>query len=415
MGRPSRFWMPHAPRILDLHLRWRIAIVLFIAAFYHQQHLFLVSRQSLAAKYSSTQFDVNHSGLQSSLNRRDDANYAFQDELIANRDAWTTLGEGWEGKVFAYKGWVIKTFTPGQSPFRNCAPGTEGEKWPTEIAASLRFGGYSHDLGSGRDAFDQSINTTLDGFLPVKAYFKASTPPRQVPEWHLVTPLLSGGNLNTLARTISLERKYTTAREIDVHHRPTLERLFDNLQRLHEAGYCHDDIKPANIFVAGDRKWLLGDLGNVRHITHEYHSSRLWADNGQLEDCRANDAIRTLKSYLQFVRMAADDKPCFDERTFGGNEPLSRLFWQASTNAPKMSAAQLRNLSFVEHPRKARQVETSRVSASRSYALSSMLSSQWALGRAVDHAVETRMGEKLIRWWAMTGILGVPNKESCGF
>jgi hypothetical protein len=156
--------MPHAPRIPYLHLRWRIAIVLFIAAFYHQQHLFLVSRQSLAAKYSSAQCDVDHGGLQPSLNRRDEV-IAFQDELIANRDAWTTLGEGWEGKVFAYEGSVIKTLTPGQSSFRNCAPGTEGGKWPTEFAASLRFGGYNHDLDNGRDAFDQSINTTLDGFL----------------------------------------------------------------------------------------------------------------------------------------------------------------------------------------------------------------------------------------------------------
>jgi hypothetical protein len=414
MGGSSRLQMPHAPSRFYL-FRWRLSLLLFLAAFYHEQHHFFASRQSLAAKYSPTHFDVDRSGVQPSLNRRDEDRYAFQDELIANRNTWTVLGEGWEGKVFAYKNSVIKTFTPGRSPFRNCAPGAEGEKWPTEIAASLRFGGYSQDVGSGHNALAYGANTTLDGFLTVKAYFRASASPSKAPEWHLVTPLLRDGNINTLARKILLEQKQKTAREIDTHYRPTFERLLGNMQRLHEARYCHDDIKPSNIFIAKDSEWLLGDLGNVRHTSHEYHSSRLWTDNDQLEDCRANDAMRTLKSYLQFIRIAADDKSYFDEQFFEGKEPLSRLFWQASNDAPNMSAAQLRNLSFVQPPGKLWKTDMSNISVSRSHALPSVLSNRWALGRAVDHAVETRMGEKLVRWWAMAGILGVPNNESCGF
>jgi hypothetical protein len=404
--------MSHAPRTLYLS-RWRISIILFIAAFYHQQHLYFASRQSLAAKYSPTQFVVDRNGEQPILNRRDEDDSAFEDELVANRDAWTVLGEGWEGKVFAYKGSVIKTFTPGRSPFRNCAPGAEDEKWPTEIAASLRFGGQ--DTDNGHTAHDDGASTTLDGFLPVKTYFKASTPASQTPEWHLVTPLVKDGNLDTLARKVSLERKMKTAREIDTHYRPVFERLLGNVQYLHEAGYCHDDIKPSNVFIADDSKWLLGDLGNVRHTTHKYHSSRLWIDNGQLEDCRANDAMRTLKSYLQFIRMAANDESYFDEEFFEGKEPLSRLFWQASNDAPKMSAAQLRNLSFVQHPARPRQAEMGSISVSQSRALPNVLSNRWALGKAVDRALATRMGEKLVRWWAMAGILGVPNSASCGF
>jgi hypothetical protein len=414
MGRSFRLWMPHAPRILYL-FRWCIFLLLFLAAFYHQQYHFFASRQSLAAKYSPTQFDADRSGVQLSLNRRDEDNSAFQIELIANRDTWTVLGEGWEGKVFAYKDSVIKTFTPGRSPFRNCAPGAEGGKWPTEIAASLRFGGYSQDVGSGHNALDYGANTTLNGFLTVKAYFRASASPSKAREWHLVTPLLRDGNINTLARKISLERKKKTARDIDTHYRPTFERLLSNVQRLHESGYCHDDIKPSNIFIADDSKWLLGDLGNVRHTSHEYHSSRLWTDNDQLEDCRANDAMRTLKSYLQFIRMATNDKSYFDEQFFDGEEPLSRLFWQASNNAPNMSTAQLRSLSSVQHPGKVRQAEMSKISVSRSRALPSVLSNRWALGKAVDRALATRMGEKLMRWWAMAGILGLPSNESCGF
>jgi len=257
--------MLYIPRSL-CSLRSRLAFVLFVTAFCHQQHLFFVSRQSLAAKYSATEFEVARLELHPRFERPDDEDAEFQDDLIANREYWTVLDEGWEGKVFAYKDSVIKTFMPGRSPFRNCASGATNEKWPTEIAASLRFGGFDQEVSNG-----DAGNTTFDGFLPVRAYFKAPLSSARVPEWHLVTPLVEDGSLRDLAKRLSREATGTSVREIDEHYRPAFERLLQNLQTLHEAGYCHDDIKPANIFIQDDTNWLLGDLGNVRHVSHAYH------------------------------------------------------------------------------------------------------------------------------------------------
>jgi serine/threonine protein kinase len=315
--------------------------------------------------------------------------------------------------VFAYKNSVIKTFRPGRSPFRNCASGAKSEKWPTEIAASLRFGGSDHAFNAYSAV--RNGNTTFKGFLPVKAYFKTSHSPTDTPKWHLVTPLLRGGNLNHLAKRLSRDTDGQSSREIDIHYRPAFEDLLSNMQRLHDANYCHDDIKPANIFVADDTSWLLGDLGNLRHLGHPYHSSRLWLDNKQLPDCRANDAMRMLKSYLQFVKNAAQYQTQFEVEFFQGTEPLSRLFWTASANAARMSAAKLRTLSQMEYPERAPLLRTieQQFQARRTY--SDMLVKPSKLRKAVDGALETRMGEKLARWWAMAGIFGVPDNEACGF
>ncbi|KAH4000512.1 hypothetical protein HBI70_121880 [Parastagonospora nodorum] len=396
--------MPYISRSL-YSLRSRLAFVLLVTAFCHQQHLFFVSRQSLAAKYSATEFEVARPELHPRFERPDDEDAEFQDDLIANRDDWTVLGEGWEGKVFAYKDSVIKTFTPGRSPFRNCASGATNERWPTEIAASLRFGGFDQEVNNG-----DAGNTTFEGFLPVRAYFKAALSPAEDPEWHLVTPLVEDGNLKDLAKRLSREVEDNSVREIDAHYRPAFERLLQNLQTLHEARYCHDDIKPANIFIQEDTNWLLGDLGNVRHISHAYHSSRLWQDNNQLKDCRANDIMRALKSYLQFIRAASPNQQQFDVDFLERREPLSRLFWTASAGAPKMSAAKLQHLSAVEYPHRApvpqSDEQTSEILK---------LFRHWSLRKAVDHALETRIGEKLARWWGIVSIFGVPENKTCGF
>ncbi|KAF1915602.1 hypothetical protein BDU57DRAFT_518654 [Ampelomyces quisqualis] len=409
MGRHFLLSVSHSSRAA-FHLRWRIALVLLVTAFCHQQYLFLVSRQSLAAKYSPTTFDAGHNELQPKFSRPDDDDSDFQDEIIANREAWRILSHGWEGKVFAYKDSVIKTFTPGQSPFRNCAPGIENEKWPTEIAASLRLGGHDNNISNAGLSENSNANKNMNGFLPVRAYFKAAATPSLVPEWHLVTPLLKGGNLNTLAKKTLLETKLKTAKDVDAHFRPAFERLLGNMQHLHEARYCHDDIKPANIFVAEDTRWLLGDLGNLRHTSHPYHSSRIWINNDQLRDCRANDAMRLLKSYLQFVKAAASDKERFDDDFFTGKEPISRLFWKASTDARTISAAQIQKLSMKEYPEQPAMLQENNESTQIRGTFRRL-----TLHKAVNKSLETRMGEKLARWWGMVGIFGVPNKEVCGF
>jgi serine/threonine protein kinase len=416
MGFPSLNLRMHAPRTL-LQIRWRIALVLFVAALCHQQHLFHTSRQSLAAKCSPTEFDSTHLDSHHKFRRRDkDAN--FQDRLIANREHWKTIGNGWEGKVFAYKDSVIKTFTPGRSPFRNCAPGETNEKWPTEIAASLRFGGHNNNnnITNAESMQGDDANEFLDGFLSVKTYFEAAIPPSQVPEWHLVTPLLKGGNLEKLAKKTSQKSELNTTRRMDTHYRPAFENLLSNLQRLHEARYCHDDIKPTNVFVANDTHWVLGDLGNLRHVSHPYHSSRLWTDNKQLSDCRANDAIRALKSYLQFIRSATRDKDAFDSEFYMAEEPLSRMFWKAWADAPNMSAALLREISVTEYAEKSgTRPDGDLVQVLQAHAPSSGVFKKAAVRKAVDSLLETRMGEKFVRWWGMAGVLGVPSNEVCGF
>ncbi|GAB7324007.1 hypothetical protein MBLNU13_g07409t1 [Cladosporium sp. NU13] len=182
---------------------------------------------------------------------------------------------------------------------------------------------------------------TIRGFLPVGDVFYASSPPVQEAQWHLVTPLMAGGTLQTLAKTIARNQTNTqlSIHSLDVRFRPRLNELLGALEILHNTGLCHDDLKLDNIFVAQpstehDAMWLLGDLGNVREISHPYHSSRIWTHNNkQLPDCRASDALRATKTYLQFLRHAVsssrDTRLGFDKALLEAKEPWARLLWRA--------------------------------------------------------------------------------------
>lgn len=64
-----------------------------------------------------------------------------------------------------------------------------------------------------------------------------------------------------------------------------------SLQRFHEAGLCHDDAKPANIFEAKDTRWILGDSGSLRYAAHPYNTSLLKSENEQLLDCPAHEKV----------------------------------------------------------------------------------------------------------------------------
>ncbi|OAL02686.1 hypothetical protein IQ06DRAFT_292025 [Phaeosphaeriaceae sp. SRC1lsM3a] len=410
--------MPHLPRAF-LHLRWRIVLVLFITAVCYQQHRFYASRQSLAAKYSPTHFGATHRELQSRAKRPDIDDHHFRDHLLSQREHWQRLGEGWEGKVFSYKDSVIKTFTPGRSPFRNCAPETEdaGEKWPTEIAASLRFGGHKHNTPGSELTDDDYASTALHGFLPVKSYFKAAASEGQEEEWHLVTPMLKGGNLKDLAKKVAHNPKLTKTRDMDAYFRPVFENLLSDIQRLHEANYCHDDIKPNNVFIANRTHWVLGDLGNLRHVTHPYHSSQLWADNDQLSDCRANDVMRLLKTYMQFLKRSTNNDNAFNDEFMAGKEPFSRLFWMASRDAPVMSASILRRILMAEYPEQPAKTQVDdEISASvKDHASSTWFFKQSRMNKEVRSVIATKIGEKSARWWGMVGIFGIPESEVCGF
>ncbi|KAH7378425.1 hypothetical protein DE146DRAFT_673059 [Phaeosphaeria sp. MPI-PUGE-AT-0046c] len=410
--------MPRVPRLF-FHLRWRIALVLFVTAVCYQQHRFYVSRESLAAKYSPTNFEAVHRGLSSRSKKPDVDDTHFRDHILSQREHWQTLGKGWEGKVFSYKTSVIKTYTSGRSPFRNCAPDTEnaGEKWPTEIAASLRFGGHKHNTPGSELTDDDYASTALHGFLPVKSYFKAAVSEGQEAEWHLVTPLLKGGTLKDLAKKVAHNPKLTKTRDMDAYFRPIFENLLGDIQRLHDAKYCHDDIKPDNVFIANRTDWVLGDLGNLRHLSHPYHSSKIWADNNQLSDCRANDIMRLLKSYMHFLKQSTNDDKAFNDAFMEGKEPFSRLFWMASKDAPDMSAAILRRISMAEYPEQPAKMEAAEEIAVsvKDHAFSGWFFKQSSLNKEVKRMLEMKLGDKSARWWGMVGIFGIPESGGCGF
>ncbi|EOA89196.1 uncharacterized protein SETTUDRAFT_105665 [Exserohilum turcica Et28A] len=414
MGRLLLSLPSHRVRSLH-HARNRVAIVFFIGALIFHQHMYLVSRQSLSAKYTATNFNSRAGDLRARFPPEDGSR--FQAELLANRQDWEVLGEGFEGKVFAYQDSVIKTFTPGQSPFRNCAPSTyPTAKWPTEIPAQLRFGGSSLTKvrGSGH-VEDAKID--FKGFLPLKAHFMASNSPGSPAEWHLVTPLLKGGTLTSLAKKLSTEPQTKSYREIDALYRPAFNRLLVNMAAFHDAGYCHDDIKPSNIFIKDDSQWVMGDLGNVRELSHPFHSSRIWTDNKQLADCRANDVVRVLRSYLKFIQSSLPDPEPFNTALFQAAEPTSKLLWWTLADAPNMSAQELRQRSFFEYPEAAPAPDTDErfpppVPPRRS--LFTLFSSERSvLGGAADAALRTSMNELSARLWAWVGLFGVPEGEIC--
>ncbi|KAJ4400337.1 hypothetical protein N0V91_008796 [Didymella pomorum] len=365
-----------------------------------RQYLFLAYQGALVAKYSPTAFEQDSEHWQAWTPDEESAH--LQDRIVANRATWRMLGHGWEGETFVYQDSVIKTFTPGRSPFRNCAPGNAGEKWPSEIPASLHFGGT-----------EDNATTAQGGFLTVKAYFMAVSSDTQA-EWHLVTPLLKGGSLNDL--TDRTRNEGMTYREIDARYRPAFAGLLDSLEKLHKAGFCHDDIKPGNIFVADDSDWVLGDLGNLRHISHPYHSSLLWKENDQLPDCRVNDNIRALRTYTRFVRDSAVDADALNIHFFEEREPLTRLFWSAASSLPHLSATDLRERSALFYPQLEAKnpFEYVETVPRPGCVWLSIFSRRWRYRCAVDDMLQTRMGEKIARWWAMTWLFGVPVRETCG-
>jgi serine/threonine protein kinase len=290
--------------------------------------------------------------------------------MIAAKASWQPLGSGCEGSTFAWNDLVIKTFKPKQSPFRNCLPRdlavrsrpNESKadlyttRWPTEIPASMTAG-------------------TVQGFLPVRDVFFARSSPGQETRWHLVTPLMEGGTLQTLAKSVSQSRSdgEVSIRTLDTRFRPRFEEMLAALQLLHSRGLCHDDVKPDNIFITkssteADGSRLLGDWGNVRQLSHPYHASRLWTrSNGQLSDCRANDALRVIKTYLHLLRHAGDSSTSatseFDHALLEAWDPWARLLWRADGAGADLRIESLLRWSVEEeHP----QNEPSPISAMKS-------------------------------------------------
>lgn len=206
--------------------------------------------------------------------------------------------------------------------------------WPTEIPATLLLAGL-HPHHSTTNLTHQGPHTFQHGLIPASDFFIALSPnPTSpllpswtTPSWHLVTPYLPHGTLASLAITLAQQSGNHTLAALDASFRPSFARLLSALATLHAKGFCHDDVKADNIYIAPTHhSWLLGDLGQVRAVGHAYHRTRHWARRNQWADCRANDVRRALKTYLGFLRAAAP-KQGFDGMFFAGVEPLSALYW----------------------------------------------------------------------------------------
>jgi hypothetical protein len=386
-------------------LRYRIIVAIFILVLVQQQRLFFIYRDALAAKYSPTIFDAKFGRVESRLPSVD-KNSNLRTELLENRGSWQELGSGWEGSTFTYNDVVIKTFTPRRSPFRNCALCEPHSKWPTEIPASLYFGNL---MASG--ITNTSSGETTSAFLPVMAHFLAATEPGSAPEWHLVTPFLPEGNLRKLSKKIHGTQNARSSRALDAEYRPAFNRLLRTLDGMHRSGFCHDDIKPDNIFIRDEAHWVLGDLGNVRHVSNRYHSSRIWSNNKQLPDCRANDALRALKSYMKFLRSASNDRSSFDAEFFERRVPFSKLFWSTISDPLTMTAEDLHARSSANEffPTLTPDgLGTSSSPAPQSgFALVSCLR-KYRLEKEVQGVLRISLSEGLSRVFGLTWIFGVP-------
>ena len=194
------------------------------------------------------------------------------------------LSSGFEGNVAIYHDLltkeqvVIKSFKTDQSPLRNTLPLSlqrafsvpEGT-WPTEIAFMLLLSGLPRDNDSTAEA---NLSSAHPDVVPILDYFLLADKPSR---WQLVTPLYTRGTLANLPKSVRSELGLpdsTTATELDQMFRGTFNRLVASLATIHQAGFCHDDIKPANIFVSNDgpQTWILGDFGQVRERDHPYQS-----------------------------------------------------------------------------------------------------------------------------------------------
>ncbi|EUC49051.1 hypothetical protein COCMIDRAFT_33523 [Bipolaris oryzae ATCC 44560] len=416
-----------SPRVRTLYrVRHRLVIIFFILTLLHQQHLYLVSREALRAKYVPTKFNLREKGVATDFNLHIHDRYTRSwgpenedPQLIANlldnREHWKLMGNGWEGRVYVYKDSVIKTFDTIRSPPRNCAPPSyPTDRWPAEIPATLYFGGSTSTAANGTEETGNG-KPRYNGFLPVKAHFIASNSPGSPEEWHLVTPLAEGGDLLTLAQKLSTDPNITSYRTIDARYRPAFNRFLSILAGVHNAGYCHDDVKPGNIFIQGPSDWLLADLGNVREVTHPYHTSRIWRDSKQVPDCRSNDVVRALKSYLKFLQKSMPSQDDFNAALLQGEEPIGRLFWWTMADAEGIRADELQLRSLAENPEAEPTPDTrNRVRIpTRMSALLKWVANPNFTRYAVDYSLWTTLTEARARIWGLVWLIDLPRMQSC--
>lgn len=399
-------------------LIYRLTIVVGFCCAVQFIQLHVQARKSLEAKFTATQFE-NDFAVSSRYNN---ATVDFdRNELLAARPDWRLLGSGCEGSAYTWNGLVIKTYRTSRGQFRNCLASSLFEalhmtdddtfwvptRWPTEIPATILAG-------------------SEPGFLPARDAFFASSHPAEEAQWHLVTPLAEGGTLQTLAKhgLQDIPEDELSIQTIDDRFRPKFNALLLAIQHLHAQGLCHDDIKPDNIFIGAsvngkDAPWILGDLGNVRHVSHPYHASRVWKrSNDQLPDCRANDALRAVKTYLQFLRQISSTSSAvrpgedFDLALSGAKESWARLFWFAEGARNDLTIDQIvRSAAMEEFPANADFVPMPHrnfLGLTRAWLHSPFVGRQGVLARAADVALKISASDGWTRKLGLTWVLGVP-------
>jgi hypothetical protein len=121
---------------------------------------------------------------------------------------------------------------------------------------------------------------------------------------------------------------------------------------------------------------------------------------------------------MQFIRTTASDRPQFDEDFLEGRHSLHKLFHQASRNAKSLTATHLLQKSRkfdAENPHEPLAIDqiNDESRGSLSPSLFGFLSRKLASGIAVDHAIQTKIEEKVARFYAMTWVFGVPELDFC--
>ena len=240
------------------------------------------------------------------------------------------LGKGAQGSAALYTDLetgdvvVIKTYQGrGHNPVPDDLAyemGRVPETWPAEIEAGLLLG----------DSFVEGRSV----YVPVRDYFLIDFKNKQDP-WVMVSPYISGGTLENLATSLKSRRK--APQELDVQFRPVFDALLAGLGPLHEANYCHNDIKQDNVFVAAEDHWLLGDLGGVRDFWHPWYWTQKIQRENQWTDCKLNDFRRALKTYMWFLRNACADPSLFDQAFYAGVEGWSKLYWDFMREPSEMA------------------------------------------------------------------------------
>ncbi|KAI6778593.1 uncharacterized protein J7T54_003372 [Emericellopsis cladophorae] len=411
------------------------AILLFVCVL-HAYDKFCTARWELSIKYSPTQFtrlsveeqirladpqwQSNESTELAPYQDSTDKSAYSRAALLNDGLQWTKLGGGFEGETFRYRDVVIKVYRERHTPLRNCMLGREPEqRWPTEVAASLIMGGMR---GRGETIEDDA------SFLPVIDYFLASPPAKdqlQSRKWHFVTEFQANGNLGKLGQRLRESESVYTARDLDTIFRPSLNRVLQALEDMHaNHDLCHDDLKMDNIFLGNRHNaterlppteathWLLADLGNAREREHAYHATTIWRSRN-LMDCRANDVVRLMKTYLEFLRMSVDDLERFDAELFEAAEPWSRLSWSVldgSQQQYRTTAGSVLNRSLEDFmPTNAPLAGAPRQPFSFHNPLARLFAGRrWALSSATQRILEVQARERSARVWGMASVFGVP-------